>query len=420
MTYICYRGIEVSVRLQYALLGIEVATLVAFAFFALVKVYAGDAPGSIKPSLDWLSPSGLSTTAIVSATLIAVFIYWGWDTAVATNEESDDPATTPGRAAVISTLLLLATYALVSVATIAFAGVGDSGIGLGNVDNADDVFAAMGHEVFGGGAVGWIMVNLLAICVLTSASASTQTTILPTARTSLSMAAFKAIPGRFARIHPKYLTPERLDHLDGRRLDRVLRRSDPGQREHPGRHHRRGRADDRLLLRAHRLRVRVVLPQDHVGQAARRPDAGRAAAVRRPAAAGLLRDRLQDLRDPDYGYTSIGDVGGVFLIGVGSLLLGVVLMFVYQGIAPAYFRGETLPKRHSGDLVLVGGGDKPVGVRLPDSREQTVIAPDLSNLPPGQEAVDPVTGERITKDPDDEDQAPRLTVGCSLRRATTR
>ena len=28
MTYICYRGIEVSVRLQYALLGVEVATLV--------------------------------------------------------------------------------------------------------------------------------------------------------------------------------------------------------------------------------------------------------------------------------------------------------------------------------------------------------------------------------------------------------
>ena len=60
MTYICYRGIEVSVRLQYALLGIEIVTLVAFAVFALVKVYAGDAPVGIKPSLDWLSPSGLS------------------------------------------------------------------------------------------------------------------------------------------------------------------------------------------------------------------------------------------------------------------------------------------------------------------------------------------------------------------------
>jgi len=43
--------------------------------------------------------------------------------------------------------------------------------------------------------------------VLTSASASTQTTILPTARTTLSMATYKAIPAAFARIHPRYLTP---------------------------------------------------------------------------------------------------------------------------------------------------------------------------------------------------------------------
>jgi amino acid transporter len=43
--------------------------------------------------------------------------------------------------------------------------------------------------------------------VLSSAAASTQTTILPTARTTLSMAAFKSIPTTFAKIHPKYFTP---------------------------------------------------------------------------------------------------------------------------------------------------------------------------------------------------------------------
>ena len=43
--------------------------------------------------------------------------------------------------------------------------------------------------------------------VLSSAAASTQTTILPTARTTLSMAAYKALPDSFAKIHPKYLTP---------------------------------------------------------------------------------------------------------------------------------------------------------------------------------------------------------------------
>jgi amino acid transporter len=43
--------------------------------------------------------------------------------------------------------------------------------------------------------------------VLTSASASTQTTILPTARTTLSMARWQSIPAAFGRIHPRYLTP---------------------------------------------------------------------------------------------------------------------------------------------------------------------------------------------------------------------
>ena len=43
--------------------------------------------------------------------------------------------------------------------------------------------------------------------VLSSAAASTQTTILPTARTTLSMAAYKAIPETFGRVHRRFLTP---------------------------------------------------------------------------------------------------------------------------------------------------------------------------------------------------------------------
>ena len=43
MTYICYRGIEMSARLQYVLLSIEVVILIVFAVFALVRVYTGNA-----------------------------------------------------------------------------------------------------------------------------------------------------------------------------------------------------------------------------------------------------------------------------------------------------------------------------------------------------------------------------------------
>ena len=208
MTYICYRGIEISARLQYALLSIEVLTLFIFAAVALVKVYSGNGTeGSVTPQLSWLWPGGLPISVIAPAVLAAVFIYWGWDTAVSVNEESDDPGRTPGRAAVISTVLLLVTYVLVSTAAVAFAGVGEDGIGLGNIDNASDVFNAIGSTLYGDSALGKAGLDLLAISILTSAAASTQTTILPTARTALSMAVYRAIPVKFAKIHPKFLTP---------------------------------------------------------------------------------------------------------------------------------------------------------------------------------------------------------------------
>jgi amino acid transporter len=85
--------------------------------------------------------------------------------------------------------------------------VGETGIGLGNPENADDIFAAIGPALFGDSVLGQIMMLLLAASILTSAAACTQTTILPTARGALSMASFKALPKSFATIHPKFLTP---------------------------------------------------------------------------------------------------------------------------------------------------------------------------------------------------------------------
>src|SRR3954453_13650360 len=109
MTAICYIGLDGSARLQYVLLTVELIVLVLFSVYALVHVYNGSAPdGSLHPSLSWLWPSGLSWSSFTEAIVLAIFIYWGWDTAVSINEESDNPQRTPGRAAVISTLLLLA------------------------------------------------------------------------------------------------------------------------------------------------------------------------------------------------------------------------------------------------------------------------------------------------------------------------
>src|SRR5215831_4953977 len=208
MTYICYRGIEVSANFQKALLSIEITMLMVLSITALVRVGNGNHPAeSIHPSWSWLNPSGLPFSAFASGLILMVFIYWGWDTALSINEETKNPNKTPGRAAILSTVILVITYGLAIFGAQSFAGIGTKGIGLANPNNASDVLSVLGHAVFGAGTLGNVFYRLLLIMVLSSAAASTQTTILPTARTTLSMATYKALPASFARVHPRFLTP---------------------------------------------------------------------------------------------------------------------------------------------------------------------------------------------------------------------
>jgi len=209
MTAICYIGIEVSANFQKALLAIELTMLFVLSIVALVKVGNGSAPpGHLTPSIDWLNPFKISSfSAFASGIILMVFIYWGWDTAVAVNEETKDKTRTPGLAAIFSTFILLITYALVIFSIQAFAGVGAKGTGLSNTNNAGDVLSVQGNAIFGTSGFGPVFYHLLLIMVLSSAAASTQTTILPTARTTLSMAAYKAMPKSFAKVHPRFMTP---------------------------------------------------------------------------------------------------------------------------------------------------------------------------------------------------------------------
>jgi len=208
MTYICYRGIEVSANFQKALLSVEIIMLLVLSVTALVRVGTGNHPAqSIQPSWSWLSPHGLSFSAFAAGLILMVFIYWGWDTALSVNEETKDPAKTPGRSAILSTLILVVTYGIAIFGAQSFAGIGTTGIGLENSNNSGDVLSVLGHAVFGTGVLGNVLYHLLILMVLSSAAASTQTTILPTARTTLSMAAYQALPPAFAKMHRKHLTP---------------------------------------------------------------------------------------------------------------------------------------------------------------------------------------------------------------------
>lgn len=403
MTWICYRGIEVSARLQYALLSVEVVVLVLFSIIALIKVYTHHALSySMTPSLSWFWPSGMDFGKVIApALLVTIFIYWGWDTAVACNEESDDPGKTPGRAAVISTVLLLVTYALVTVAAVAFAGVGTKGDGLGNPDNSGDVFRAIGPDLFGTSFLGHIGLLLLSASILTSASASTQTTILPTARTTLSMGVYKAVPESFAKIHPRFLTPTVSTIVMGivsiafyvlftvistNLLTALIGSVGLMIAFYYG---LTGFAcawfyRKTLTKTTRDLFMRGILPL--LG--------GIVLAV--VFVYGLIQYAKPSwLTDDDGKNVTIFGMGAVAVVGVGGLVLGIILMFVWWAINPSFFKGETLPRR-SHDLLLEPAYGSEAHFGLPDSGLMpTVISPDLSNLPSGHTAVETETGEEF-------------------------
>ena len=363
MTLICYIGIEVSARMQVALLSIELLMLGVLSITALVKVYDGHAPkGSMHISGSWFNPFDIpSFSALTLGLLTALFIYWGWDTAVSVNEETKDKSKTPGRAAVLSTVLLLVTYGIVTVAAQAFAGVGTTGNGLANANNVGDVLSGLGTSVFGSAGLGWFLAKLLVLMVLTSASASTQTTIMPTARTALSMAGHRAIPTHFARVHPRFQTPTWSTITMGlasiafyaafiQISSNVLSDSISSLGLAIAFYYgltglacfwyylplvRRGRRDGNTVW------LKCIFPL-----------------IGALILFAFFFYACHIYWSPGYGYTQWQmpfsphwDIGGVFLTGIGALVLGIPLMYIQRFANPPFFRGETIPKTKATDLV---------------------------------------------------------------------
>lgn len=339
MTWVSWRGVEIGERIQNILLGIQYLALAIFVVAALWHFFAGTAPDPTPFDWSWFNPFAFTEwSSFVEAILLALFIYWGWDTCLALNEETKDPTRIPGRAALLTTVILLVTYVGVTVAAMMYAGLGETGTGLGNEANADDFFLAIKDGLLG--PLGWVLV----VAVMISAISSTQTTILPTARGTLAMAAYKALPRRFARVHPRYRTPSFSTlvmgvvasiYYVGMTLisDNILQ--------------------DSILS----LGLAIAFYYGITGYACvwyfRRE---LFTSARNFLYRGLLPllgalmltyafvQSAIDMYDVDYGYTVLLGIGGTFVLGIGALAFGVVLMLIWFAFprSKAFFRGESL------------------------------------------------------------------------------
>jgi amino acid transporter len=339
MTLVGARGIVVSERVQNVLIAVQFGVLIVVSIIALIRVFAGNAGAqAITPQLSWLWPGGLDASSIAAAIILCIFIYWGWDACLAVGEETKDPGRTPGIAAVITTMILVCTYVLVAYAVQSFAGFGHVGIGLNNAMNTTDVLTVLGKPVAGS-----IAASLLLLTVSVSALSSTQTTILPTARGTLSMAVYEAIPKRFANVHPRYMTPAfgtivmglaalffylMLTFLSENALADSVASLGLAVAFYYGItafscvwYFRKT-----LSSSARNLFFRGIFPL-----------------LGGIAMAWAFGWSAKDMIKPDYGYTAFGPIGGVFVLGVGMLVLGIPLMLACFAFGTKrFFRDQTL------------------------------------------------------------------------------
>lgn len=343
--WVSYRGLHTTKLVQYSLVGFQLLVLGLFVAMAFANWSTSET--AIPFSWDWFDVTKIETFGQIAAGIsLSIFVYWGWDVCLTVNEETANGKKTAGVAGTLTAVIVLAIYLLVSIATMMFAGVGDTGNGLNNADNHENIFTALASPIMGPFAI------LMSLAVLSSSAASLQSTFMSPSRSLLAMAHYGALPEPFSRISKKFATPGfatiaagvmsagfyAVMHVVSENVlnDTILalglmicfyygltalactwyfRHS--------------------LFNSVRHFLLRLVCPV--VG------------------GVGLFVVFVQTAIDslaPEFGSGSeVFGVGLVFILGIGILALGVVVMLVMSRTHPGFFRGDTL-KRDTPALVV--------------------------------------------------------------------
>ena len=347
---VAVRGIELAAWVQYALIGLQVVAIGGFCFGAFSAIAAGTAPSTDESiNLAWLNPFAADPAGIVAGVILALFIYWGWDALIAVNEETTHRSSTPGRAVIISTVVLLVLYCTASVAAIGFGGVelitSEEAIG--------DVLSVLGPL-----ATGEAFGRVITLAIGLSALAALFTVAVSTPRTWLSMATYAALPAGIRRVHASWRTPT------------VATVWWAG-------------------LSIATFVVLTLVSSDFIGLAILAIGVMVAAYYAATAVAAIvyfapaMRDRKTlvvagvlpalgatlmavafvlsaiDMANPEYVGAQILGLGTVFWIGIGALALGVVVTLAVRPAFPEFFGRRTIPvgNMSDGDFVVADPAD---------------------------------------------------------------
>ena len=336
--WISYRGMETTKSFQYVLVAFQLIVLGWFAISAFAHVANGTAFDATPIQADWFNPFAVdSFSKFAAGVSLSIFIFWGWDVTLTMNEETKNPKKTPGRAATATVIVIVLIYMTVSLATLSYAGVGTTGLGAGNPDNQDSIFAVLAGPVMGPFAI------LMSLAILSSSAASLQSTFVSPARTLLSMGHYRALPKSFSKISPTYKSPgyATIVAAIAAAVFYIVTRT---------------LSENALWDTITALGMMICFYYGITALACVwyfRAEAFRGARnilfkFLAPLVGGVILlvmffKTAYDSLDPSYGSgSSIAGIGMVFILGCGVILLGVMLMLFMYKRNPEFFRGEVL------------------------------------------------------------------------------
>ncbi len=338
-TAISYRGMTATKGVQYTLVGLQLVVLAVFVGMALTK--AGSFETSVDFSWSWMNPFAVQSFAAFTAGLsLSIFMYWGWDACMATNEETTGSEKTPGRAALIAMVVLVGSYLATGIAAQMVVGSGEKGLGLANPGDLRQRLRRPRRPRHGPHARHPALRRGPGL-----AAASLQTTFIPVARTVLAMATYEALPKSFTEVHPVFKTPGRATVVAG-----VATGAFYTVMTLVSEHVLVDTIYALGLMICFYYALTAFACVRYFRKELFRSFRDFAFKGLMPLLGGLMLTAvfgktLYDMWDPAYGSGSaVLGMGSVFVIGVGLLLLGVVIMLVMQRRSPAFFRGEVLTK----------------------------------------------------------------------------
>ena len=342
--WVSARGLETARNVQVVLLVFQVGVLLLYSGMAIAKATGGASETAIPFDWSWFDVTQIPDFGAFAAGMsLSIFLFWGWDMCLTMNEETKGGHRTAGVGATVTAIAILVIYLATSIASLMFAGVGTEGLGLGNEEISENVLTSLAGPVMGPLAI------LLSLAVLTSSASSLQATMIGPARTFQAMSFYKALPEPLRRTDSKGVPRVAVLAAGGlsaafyvaMRLlsDNVL--------------------NDTIMALGMMVCFYYAVTAFACVWYFRRTwfASGRNTVLRLvlPLLGGIglavvFVQTAVDSIDPAFGSGSeIGGVGLVFIVGVGILALGAVLMLAYRAKNPAFFRGETVPVAAAAD-----------------------------------------------------------------------